>query len=154
MKKNVSQEPNPALKDLEVLVGNWKMELSNASFLPRSSDTVTGFVSFEWLEDGAFLVMYMGNRPPSTPDAIWLIGRDESTHHYLVLYYDTRKVSRVYEMSFSDDTWKMWRNSLGFSQRFEGKFSNDGNIITAHWEKSSDGATWEHDFDVTYTKVQ
>ena len=154
MKKNVSQDPNPALKSLERLVGTWKMELSNASFLPRSSDTVTGQVSFEWLENGAFLVMYMGNRPPGTPDATWLISRDESTPNYLVLYYDTRKVSRVYEMSFSDDTWKMWRNSPDFSQRFEGKVSEDGNIIKARWEKSGNGSTWEHDFDVTYIKAR
>ncbi len=154
MKKNVSQNLNPALNDLEILVGDWTMELSNASFLPSSSDTVMGHVSFEWLEGGAFLVMYMGNKPPGTPDAIWLISRDESTPTYLVLYYDTRKVSRVYEMGFSDGTWKMWRNSPDFSQRFEGNFSDDGNTITAHWEKSSNGSTWEHDFDLTYTKVK
>lgn len=133
-----------------MLVGHWAMELSNASFLPNSSDTVTGHVSFEWVESGAFLRMYMGNKPP---DAIWLISRDEATLHYTVLYYDTRRVSRVYAMSFSDGIWKMWRNSPDFSQRFEGKFGDDGNTIKAHWEKSSDGSTWEHDFDVTYTKV-
>ena len=81
---------------------------------------------FKWLEEGAFLVMYMGSQPRGTPDAIWLIGRDELTTNYVVLYYDNRKVSRVYEMSFSDGTWKMWRNSPGFSQRFEGKLSEDG----------------------------
>jgi|SRR6185503_13822196 len=154
MKKNSSLTPNPSLKHLEILVGDWDMELSNASFLPSSSDTVKGHVLFEWLEDGAFLIMYMGNKPPGTPDAMWLICRDESTSNYTVLYYDTRKVSRVYEMSFSDDTWKIWRNSPGFSQRFEGKFSDDGNSIVAYWEKSSDGSTWEHDFDVTYTRVK
>jgi hypothetical protein len=154
MKKNSSLTPNPSLKHLEILVGDWDMELSNASFLPSSSDTVKGHVSFEWWEDGAFLVMYMGNKPPGTPDAMWLISRDESTSHYTVLYYDTRKVSRVYEMSFSDGTWTIWRNSPGFSQRFEGKFSEDGNSIVAYWEKSSDGSTWEHDFDVIYTRVK
>ena len=154
MKKNVSQNPNPALQDLEALVGDWKMELSNASFLPRSSDTVTGHVSIKWLEEGAFLVMYMGSQPRGTPDATWLIGRDESSPNYRVLYYDNRKVSRVYEMSFSDGTWKMWRNSPDFSQRFEGKLSEDRNTITAHWQNSSDGMSWEHDFDVTYTKVR
>jgi hypothetical protein len=46
----------------------------------------------------------------------------------------------------------MWRNAPGFSQRFEGKFSEDGNMITAQWQNSSDGSTWEHDFDVTYKK--
>ncbi len=153
MKKNVSQNPNPALQELEILVGDWKMELANASFLPSSSETVTGHASVEWLEEGAFLVMYMGSRPLGTPDAIWLISRDASTPNYVVLYYDNRKVSRVYEMSFLDGTWKMWRNSPDFSQRFEGKVSDDGNTITAHWEKSSNGSTWEHDFDVTYRKV-
>jgi len=154
MKKTGSLTPNPALKHLEILVGDWTMELSNASFLPSSSDTVTGHVSFEWLQGGAFLVMYMGDKPPATPEATWLIGRDESTPNYLVLYYDTRRVSRIYEMSFSNGTWNMWRNSADFSQRFEGKLSDEGNTITAHWEKSSDRSTWEHDFDVTYTRVE
>lgn len=154
MNKSVSQDPNPALKDLEILAGDWDMELSNASFLPAPSDTVMGHASFEWLEGGAYLVMYMGSKPPGTPDAIWLIGRDESRPNYTVLYYDTRKVSRAYEMSFSKGTWKIWRNSPGFSQRFEGKLSEDGTIIRAHWEKSTDGSTWEHDFDVRYTKVR
>ena len=153
MTKNASLSPNPSLQALEILVGDWDMELSNASFLPSSSDIVKGQVSFAWLEDGAFIMMYMGNKPPGTPDAIWLIGRDESASNYTVLYYDTRKVSREYKMSFSDGTWKMWRNSPDFSQRFEGKFNEDGNIITAYWEKSSDGSTWEHDFDVTYTRI-
>jgi len=153
MKKNDSLAPNPSLKQIELLVGDWEMELSNASFLPSSSDTVKGQASFEWLEGGAFLIMYMGNKPSETPDARWLISRDDSTSNYTVLYYDARKVSRVYEMSFSDDTWKIWRNSPGFSQRFEGEISDDGNLITAYWEKSSDGTTWEHDFDVTYTRV-
>jgi hypothetical protein len=154
METIVSHDHNPALKRLEILAGDWEMELSNASFLPRSSGTVTGHISFEWLESGAFLVMYMGHKPPSTPDAIWLIGRDESAPNYTVLYYDARKVSRVYEMSFSEGQWKMWRNSPDFSQRFEGKFSDDGNLITAHWEKSTNGSTWEHDFDVKYRRVK
>ena len=84
MKKTVSKNQNHALKRLGILIGEWKMELSNASFLPSSSDTVIGHVSFEWLEGGAFLVMYMGNKPPATPDAIWLISRDESVQNYAI----------------------------------------------------------------------
>lgn len=154
MKMPSTPEHNPALKALEGWVGDWEMKLSNASFLPNPSDTVTGRVTFDWVENRAFLAMYMGNKPPSMPDATWLISRDESTPNYIVLYYDNRNVSRVYEMNFSDGVWKMWRNSPDFSQRFEGKFSEDGNTITASWEKSTNGSTWEHDFDVTYTKVR
>jgi len=153
MAKTSSYTHNPALKPLEELVGDWEMELSNASFLPRPSDTVKGSVSFEWVQDGAFLVMRMGDKPPSPHAALWLIDRDESAPNYTVLYYDARSVSRVYEMNFSESVWKMWRESPGFWQRYEGTLSNDGTTITAHWEKSSDGTKWEHDFDVTYTKV-
>src|SRR5690348_9488947 len=142
MAENNSIEPNPALKHLEFLVGNWEMELSNAAFLPNPSDTVKGQVSFEWLENGAFFVMRMGD------NAIWLISRDDSNPDYKVFYYDARKVSRIYEMSFNTGVWKLWRNAPGFSQRFEGKVSDDGKIITAYWEKSFDGKKWEHDFDV------
>jgi len=144
---------NPALKPLEVLVGEWEMELSNASFLPRSTDTIKGPVSFGWTEDGAFLLMCMGGKPLSPPAALWLISRDEAVPNYTVLYYDSRSVSRVYEMSFSEGEWKMWRNAPGFCQRYEGVVSKNGEAITAHWARSNDGTTWEHDFDVTYTKI-
>lgn len=151
--KTPPSQPNPALKFLDVLVGDWQMELSNAAFLPNPSGTATGLVSFEWLQDGAFLMMRMGDKPSAAPDATWLIGRDDSTPIYTVLYYDSRSVSRIYQMTFSDGVWKMWRDAPGFCQRFEGKVSADGQTITARWEKSPDGTSWQHDFDLTYTKI-
>lgn len=146
--------PNPALESLKGLVGKWEMELSNASFLPRPSDSVKGGrVLIEWVQEGAFLAMRMGDKSPGPPQATWLIGRDDSAPNYTVLYSDARGVSRVYGMSFSEGRWKMWREAPGFWQRYEGIVSKDGKTITAHWEKSSDGSRWEHDFDVTYTKL-
>lgn len=144
---------NPTLQALEVLVGDWEMELSNASFLPSPSTTVRSSVAVEWVQDNAFLLMRMGERPPSPSTAIWLISRDESFPTYTMLYYDARHVSRVYEMSFSENVWKVWRQSPGFSQRFLGEVSGDGKTVIAHWEKSTDGTSWEHDFDVTYKKL-
>jgi hypothetical protein len=46
--------------------------------------------------------------------------------------------------------WKQWRQAPGFFQRFTGAISADGNTISASWEKSSDGSTWQHDFNLTY----
>ncbi len=148
------QQHNPALNDLEGLVGGWEIELSNASFLPSPSDTVKGSASFTWAQDGAFLLMRsMSDRQPGPPAALLMIGHDDSSPDYTVLYYDSRTVSRVYAMSFADGVWKMWREASGFWQRFEGALSQDGKTITAHWDKSSDGVAWEHDFDLTYAKV-
>ena len=52
---------NPALADLQFLDGAWDMELSEATFLPDPDATVRGSVTFEWIEQGAALVMRMGN---------------------------------------------------------------------------------------------
>ncbi|MHB8565712.1 MAG: hypothetical protein ACYC7D_05290 [Nitrososphaerales archaeon] len=148
--KSRSLKPNPALKRLNVFVGNWDMALSAASFLPDPKTKVHGPASFDWVENGAFLVMYQGEQ--GDPQATWLIGGDESTDSFKVLYFDSRKVSRIYQMSFKNGVWKMWRDAPGFSQRFKGVLSKNRNTIIAEWEKSSDGRKWEHDFDVKYTR--
>jgi hypothetical protein len=77
---------------------------------------------------------------------------------YLQHYFDSRGVARVYKMSFGDGIWKLWRDSpdfspLDFSQRYVGSLSDDGNIVSGAWEISHDGSTWEHDFDLTDTRV-
>jgi hypothetical protein len=43
--------------------------------------------------------------------------------------------------------------ALARLQAFVGTFSDDDRSITDRWEKSADGALWEYDFDLTYTKV-
>jgi hypothetical protein len=58
-------------------------------------------------------------------------------------------------MAFDDTVWTLRRLATepDFSQRLTGRFSSDGSVITGRWETSSDGATWLHDFDLTYTRV-
>lgn len=142
---------NPALATLRFLVGAWDIELSEASFLPDPGTKVHGSVTFEWIEQGAALVMRMGDAV--TPMATWIIGRDDSEPNYQVLYADDRGVSRVYRMSFSDGTWRMWRNTPEFSQRFDAEVSAGRAEISGSWQKSGDGgATWEHDFKVRYSR--
>ncbi|MFL5734671.1 MAG: hypothetical protein ACJ78Q_16035 [Chloroflexia bacterium] len=145
---------NPALKNLDVLVGVWSVEISNMSFQSDPSATVRGQDRFEWLEGGAFLMMYSDTEYPDVPNAVRAIGRDDSVEKYSMLYFDSRGVSRIYDMSLEDGVWKLWRNAPGFRQRFTGTFSADGNTIAARWEKSSDGTNWEHDFDLTYQKIR
>jgi hypothetical protein len=146
-------QPNPALKNLETLVGVWDMEIANARFLPNPTDTVRGQVSFEWIEDGDFLVMRQGQRAGGSPYAAWLFARDESADEYVALYCDDRRVSRMYRMRFTGGDWQLWREAAGFCQRFKGTVSKDGNTITASWEMSRDeGKTWEHDFDLRYRR--
>jgi hypothetical protein len=91
---------------------------------------------------------------PDFPRSIEVIGPDDEAETYRMLYYDERGVSRIYRMTFSGGIWTIWRDFPGFHQRFHGTFGEDGKVISAYWEKSTDGSNWERDFDLTYTKVR
>jgi hypothetical protein len=67
---------NPALATLQFLAGAWDMELSGASFLPDSDAKVGEPATLEWIEQGAALVMRLGDA--AIPTATWIIGRDDS----------------------------------------------------------------------------
>jgi hypothetical protein len=113
---------------------------------------------FEWMPGGRFLVQRWEVSLPEAPDGIAIIGFDDERETYLQHYFDSRGVARVYEMSFGDGVWKLWRDApdfspLSFSQRFTGTFSDDGDTIEGRWEISHDGSSWEHDFDLTYTRI-
>lgn len=138
---------NPRLADLAPIVGEWQMELSNAAFLPDPQHTVRGRVVISWIEDGGLIAMRQGG------DATWVIGRDDKSDEYTVLYYDSRGVSRVYQMTLENRVWRIWRNNPEFSQRYEGRISDDYNTIISHWAKSTDdGETWNHDFDMKFIR--
>ena len=143
-------KPNPALKGLEVLIGEWNMEGNH----PLFPSPVRGHASFEWVEEGAFIVWHSEFEHPGLPNGIAIIGRDDPADNCCMLYFDGRGVSRVYLMSLEGRIWKYWRSSPGFSQRMTGMISDDLNTIAVHGEKSSDGINWEQDLDLTFTKVR
>ncbi len=143
---------NPALTDLQPLVGRWRMELHNAAFLPGPDARVSGFTDIDWLEDGSALRMRQGDSA-HPPAAVWIVGRDEREAVYSVLYADDRGVSRIYRMTFTDGNWRMWRDTPEFSQRFDAELGPDARAILGRWEKSTDQqATWEHDFNIDYIR--
>lgn len=145
------------LERLDRFVGEWKLEVPLDGQMNWS-----GPVTFDWLEDGSFLVQRMEvgdlsdaptgwieNAPHST---VWIIGLDDTSEQFTMLYADSRDVFRVYQMSLHDSVWEIWRDAPGFSQRFTGTFQDDGDTIDGRWEISDDGVEWEIDFDVTYTR--
>lgn len=139
--------PGQALEGLRILLGEWTI---GSPQFPE----IRGSVTFELIEGGAFLVERSDPRHPPFPSSTSIIGRDDGNERYFVLYNDSRGVSRVYQMTLDGGAWKMWREAPGFSQRFTATFSDDGNSVRGSWEKSEDGSAWQHDFDLTYSKVR
>lgn len=149
--KSRAAMPNPSLERLGLFLGEWDIEITGFHADPAA--VAHGRGSFRWLEGGAFLLQHVEVPDTEFPRETAIIGPDDMAETYCMLYFDSRGVSRIYRMTFSGGIWTLWREFPGFSQRFHGTFSDDNNVITARWEKSSDGSNWEHDFDLTYTKV-
>jgi hypothetical protein len=132
---------------LEPLVGEWEVEGTHPA---EPSMQIRGRTAFEWLDGGKFLVQRWTVEHPDFPNGIAILGEGEAG--FAQHYFDSRGVARVYAMTIADEAWELAREDPGFSQRFVGQFSHDGRTIEGRWEKCMDGATWEHDFDLTYTK--
>ena len=145
-----------SLKPLEPFIGEWRLMAVFKDMPPADLDAR---VSFEWLPGERFLIERWEVPIPEAPDGIAIIGADpERQGNYLQHYFDSRGIARVYKMSFDNGVWKLWRDApdfspLDFSQRYTGTFSEDGRTITGAWEICHDGKTWEHDFDLTYTRA-
>ncbi|HZQ05793.1 MAG TPA: hypothetical protein VFD70_04385 [Anaerolineae bacterium] len=153
MAKNAKHEaaiPNPALKPWSILVGEWET-VGKHRLVP---DTLHGHASFEWLEGGAFLMMYSEIDEPGVPTGIAIFGSDDATKEFFMLYFDERGVSRKYEAMLRDNIWTYWRNAPGFSQRFTGTIADEGNTIIGVSELSEDDATWKRDLELTFTRVK
>jgi len=141
-----------SLESLDVFGGEWSIATSLA---PNPGDAPRARTTFEWLPGSRFLIQRWEVEHPEAPDGIAIIGFDADKATLLQHYFDSRGVARVYEMTFADNVWTLQRFAAApdFSQRFTGTFNKAGDTISGMWEISRDGATWEHDFDLTYTRA-
>ena len=143
-----------ALEDLELLVGDWEMEVT----FPGASPMGGARTSFEWMPGELLLLQRWEIPVPEAPDGLAVYGWDELRGSLLQHYFDTRGVVRVYEMALEGGSWTLARTKedfspLNFSQRFMGIFIEDGKTIEGTWEIAHDHSTYEKDFDVVYRKA-
>jgi len=153
---------DPALKPLERLLGDWTTEATH----PAVSGVLRGSVHVEWLDGARFLSHRSKSDHPDFPDSTSIIGfteRDRVDDEHSALpagttlgmhYFDSRGVFRLYRVNFDKDTWIIWRDSPGFSQRFTGIITDDGDTITGKWQLQRDDLRWEDDLEITYRRAR
>ena len=142
-----------ALETLQPFVGAWDVSVTFPGAEPAGGATT----EFEFMDGGLFLIQRWTVPVPEAPDGIAVIGYDDGRGGLLQHYFDTRGVARVYAMGFEDGIWTLERTTpdfseLSFWQRFSGTFGADGDTIEGAWQICHDEQTWEHDFDMTYTR--
>jgi hypothetical protein len=144
-----------ALGRLEVFVGAWSV---TASF-PQFPADVRGRTEFEWILERQFLLQRAEVAHPDAPNGLMVIAPNTDGDAYTQHYFDSRGVVRTYAMTFDGRVWTLTRETpdftpLEFSQRFTGTVDDHGKTIRGRWETCHDGTNWEHDFDLTYSKLE
>jgi hypothetical protein len=153
-----------SLKPLDRLVGRWTFEATHPSM---PGVVVRGTADIEWLEGERFLVHRARNDHPDFPDSISIIGvtahdrtapgahevaEDAGPAPLSVHYYDSRGVFREMDAAIDDTAWRMSRMAPGFSQRFTGTFTEDGDAIVGIWQMCNDDVHWNDDLAITYRR--
>lgn len=139
---------------LDFFIGTWTVEIIHPHLRPAP---IVGETRFEWLDD-SYVIQHTQIEQPEFPNSTIIYDWNASTDHYVQHYFDSRGVTRLYEMSFETGVWKLWREKpdfspLDFFQRFNGQIDGTGNVIESSWEQSENGITWEHDFRLTFKKT-
>ncbi|MCW2543296.1 MAG: hypothetical protein JWM40_848 [Frankiales bacterium] len=128
---------------LDRLLGTWDTSMQHVQ-LP---DPITGRQVFERVLGGAFVMQRAAGDNPDIPQAIALF-EDTAVH-----YFDSRGVTRLFDLEVTDSSWSMIRRDPDFWQRSTTRFVGS-DLMEAVGENSHDGGvTWEHDFTMSYTRI-
>jgi len=141
-------KPNPKLKPLEVLIGEWDTDGSHPYFPGKA---LHGRTVFEWIEGGAFLLLRSEIDNPKFPDGIEIFGSDDAAGTFYMLHFDERGVSRKYDVAIEGNQIKWWRDEPSFRQRYILKIEDDK--LVGLGEMSRNGSAWEPDLSLTYIRA-
>lgn len=136
-------QPHPDLKNLEKLVGTWKL----------SGDT-SGRVTYEWMEGGFFLLQHMDfDHGGHRIKGLEIIGHlrpfgEEPSQDIKSRVYSSEGETLDYVYELSGDTLMIWAGEKGSPAYYQGTFSEDGNVCTGAWVYPGGGG-----YSTTMTKV-
>lgn len=141
---------NPRLSAFEALLGEWTTSGTHP-YLPGRS--LRGRVSFEQIEDGAFIRMRSTSAEREIPSGVAIFGTDDAEGAGTMLYFDERGVSRRYAFEIRKGELSWWRDDPAFRQRFTISVQPGGRRLSGRGEMSRDGAPWEGDLELEYERV-
>jgi hypothetical protein len=142
---------NAAAEALAPLIGVWD-SVGTHGLIPDT--TLHGRTSFEWLEPGGLVRLRSSiQEDVGIPAGTAVIGSDDESGTYSMVYYDERGVSRIYAFAVRDDGFRWWRDSPTLAQRYTLTIADGGRTLIGKGELSQGGAAWHKDLDLTYTRV-
>jgi hypothetical protein len=139
--------PNPALKPLEFLVGEW---LTAGTHPMVPGEILRGRTSFSRHEGGAFLIMRSQVDRPEFPDGVAIIGSDGGSGRFAMIYFDERGVSRILDVTVGDRSVTWRHDDPEFAQSLTIAAEGDG--LVSKGLMSRKGGEWEDDLSQVFTR--
>jgi hypothetical protein len=135
----------PGLKNLNMLVGNWKV----------SGPEIEGLVTYEWLEGGFFLMQHFDLKHHGNiikgKEIIGYergFGIESPSENIKSRAYDNMGNTFDYTYEVDDEFLTIWGGEKGSPAYYKGKWSEDGNINTGAWVYPGGG------YESTITRVK
>jgi hypothetical protein len=144
-------ESAAALERLEVLIGRWRTEGQTLGAAGAQSDQIDAIDTYERLPGGALLHLYDARVGDEKVEGAEIIGHDPGRDAYASQAFGTDG-SAAYEASLTEEDEGLIWSMRSETTRFKGRFSDDGNVITGHWELQSDTGDWRPWMDITLTR--
>jgi hypothetical protein len=130
-------EPNPALGQLDFLVGEWRLEGRDDT----SGGRISGRLRFEWMDGGFYLVQHVDIDYAGRPvRGVEYIGHQASSGSLRSYFFNNEgpgpfgavAIEYVYEPAH--DALTIWGGDVGSPAHFRGRVSEDRSTITGRWQ--------------------
>ncbi len=140
-----------AYERLEALIGRWRTEGWTREAPGAPAARIDAVDTYERLPGGALLHLVDARVGDLKVEGAELIGYDPDRDTYVTQYFGSDGPTAYEATLTEEDGALVWRMGSA-ANRFTGKFSDDGNTITGHWEAVDDESNWQPWMDITLTR--
>jgi hypothetical protein len=140
-----------AYERLEALIGRWRTEGWTREAPGAPAARIDAVDTYERLPGGALLHLVDARVGDLKVEGAELIGYDPDRDTYVTQYFGSDGPTAYEATLTEEDGALVWRMGSA-ANRFTGKFSDDGNTITGHWEAVDGESNWQPWMDITLTR--
>jgi hypothetical protein len=148
----MTHEPETKHERLAQLVGRWRTKGRTIATPEAPEAVIDALDTYEWLPGRFSLLHTVDARVGETRvEGAEIIGWDPVRGAYTTLYFGSDGPN-AYEAGFTDDDGVLVWSMRSATDRFTGRFSDDGATIVGQWERLDEGQSWQPWMEVTLTR--
>jgi Protein of unknown function (DUF1579) len=148
----MAHERGPDPERLAALVGRWQTEGRTIATREAPEATIDAADTYEWLPGRLSLLHTVDARVGQEHvEGAEIIGWDPARKAYLTQYFGSDGPN-AYEARLTEDDGVLVWSMRSATDRFTGRFSDDRNTITGHWERLDDEKNWQPWMEITLTR--